>query len=173
MKRSLLLFSLVALMLLGCGRAATKRGQEPSRPPDAPTTPTTTAAKTYTLRLFGAPWCTNCKSDFPKINDALRVELTAEKPRVKAELFVTTGDTASQRPTQEIATAYRDFLKLDSTAHVDEWPWKKFREQVQQDRKLPAAVVLDSDNNVIKVFIPGPTTFIAEEIVAFIKGKLQ
>lgn len=174
MKKLLPLLGLIVFM--SCGKPP-KRGGEPVQPTPPPTEPTDPSVPTpggikLTLRLFGAPWCTNCKSDFPKINEALRNELTGANASVRGELYVETGETPSKPPTEDIAKSYRDFLKLEAVAYADDWPWKKFREQVQPDRKLPGAVVMDKDGNVLKVFIPGPTTFVAEEIVSFVKSKL-
>lgn len=169
MKRSLLHLLFTTLILLGCGKAATGPTDDPAKPP----TPPDGGGTKVTLRLFGAPWCTNCKAAFPQINAALKADLTKQNAAVKGEVYVTTGETPAQRPTPEIAAAYRDFLKMDFTPFADEWKWKKFQEQVQQNRELPAAVVMDKDGKVIKVFRPGPTTFVVEDVVAFVKSQLN
>lgn len=166
------LITIIALIsLISCGKPP-KRRSDPVTPPDNPTEPTPTPTPVETkliLRIFGAPWCTNCKTDFPKINEALAKELAAG---VRGEIYVETGTSPSVAPTAEDAQSYRDRVATNFSPFADEWPWKQFRKQVQPERKLPAAVVMDKDGNILKVFNPGPTTFVVDEVVAYVKSQL-
>src|SRR5688572_6755070 len=96
--------AVVFALVLACGKQTPppRGGDEPVTPP-GPSDP-----QAYTLVLFGAPWCTNCKSDFPKINEGLKAELASGK--VKGLMYVTTGKTSLSKPTDEIAVGYKDSL---------------------------------------------------------------
>jgi len=173
--RHLLALIVFALLSTSCGKLSLSR-QDPVRatpPPTGPTEPPDPGqpvpSKQITLRLFGAPWCTTCKDSFPEIRDALAAEF---KGAVRGELYLPTGVNPEDSPTQEVADAYRDFHKLPFSSHTDEG-WKVFKSQVQKDRRLPGAVVLDADGKILKAYKPGATTFQVPEIVSYVKGLLQ
>lgn len=155
--------------LVGCGKQQTGGSSQPTTPNPVPQD----GQSKYTLVLFGAPWCTNCKSEFPKINAALKTELTKAQPSLKGVLLITSNSTAAERPTQEAANAYRDFLKMDFSAAPDEWRCKKYKETLKLTScAIPAGVLLDDKGNVVLTFEPGETTFNAERVVSEVRSKL-
>ena len=166
--RHLVIATLLVLSLGSCGKS-TGTGGQPATPPAPPPG----AGDKVTLRLFGAPWCTDCKHDFPEIRDALAEELAKKDSRIYGELYITTANDANEAPNQAHSEAYRDFLKLPFAVVNDPWKWQTFKAQIQTDRRLPAAVVMDKDGNVLKVFKPGKTTFVVPEIVAYVKGLIK
>ncbi len=186
--RKILLVSLLFLaMALSCGKAPKLKG-DPVRPPDNP--PDNPGGPKYceemveakdpnpselkvNLRLFGAPWCSTCKHDFPEICKGLAADFAATPLRIRGELYVPTGANPVDQPDLQTTIAYRDYEKLPFFAFNDEWPWKTFRAQVQKDRLLPAAVVMDAEGKILRVFKPGPTTFQVPEILSYIKGLIE
>lgn len=171
MKSTWRVLVLAGLVLASCGEQRGGGGEPTTPPPTGPTTPTEAE---YTLVLFGAPWCTNCKSEFPKINEALKEELTKQGAKLAGSLLVTSNQTPAEKPSQEVANAYRDFLKLDFSAAPDEWRCKKYKELVKLTScAIPAGVLVDKNQNVVLTFEPGDTTFKAELIVPQVKSKLQ
>lgn len=161
--RNLLVIGVLALA--GCGQQTGGTGE--------PTTFPVPGDANYTLVLFGAPWCTNCKSEFPKINEGLKAELTSAK-KVNGLLLVTSNSNPAEKPTQEVANTYRDFLKMDFSAGADEWRCKRYKELVKLTScAIPAGVLLDKGGNVVLTFEPGDTTFKAETVVSQVKTKVQ
>ena len=157
------LYTLAFFLILGCGKnPPTAKQPVTSKQPQS--------LSPVSLIVFGAPWCKVCKKDLPKIDELLKSELTKSGSQLKGQLLVTTGSRPSQPPTEQIAKQYRDLLKISFDAGIDEWPWKKFRELVQEEEALPAAVVLYSEGKK-KVFLPGQ--FIAEEVATFVKDQLR
>jgi thiol-disulfide isomerase/thioredoxin len=122
-------------------------------------------APAVTLALFGAPWCSNCKVEFPQIQNLISQLAEPKFKRLALVLYVTTGATAQEQPTDDIAQRYKAVLNLSGTALADEWRWKKFRQYVGGGLVLPGAAVLDANGNVIKAFRAGAGTFIPSEIV--------
>lgn len=160
---------MVSFLLVGCGRQVTSGGGAPSTPP-----PTDPVKAKFTLVLFGAPWCTNCKSEFPKINEGLKGELTKPSALIQGSLLVTSNATPSEKPTQEAADTYRNFLKMDFSAAPDEWRCKKYKQWVKLTScAIPAGVLLDDKENVVLTFEPGATTFNSERVISEVKAKLQ
>jgi len=165
-------FGAVLLILLGvlsCGKQSYLRGRSGNlvNPPPGPKD-----SKHVSLIIFGAPWCSHCKTDFPEINTLLKNELTGRKRSVNGVMYVPTGNSAGEKPTQEAANQYRDFLKLDFEARIDEWPWKNFKKYIQNKPDLPAGIVFDEQGNVLKIFPPGKTTFVPQKIADFVKSQL-
>jgi len=165
--RQLILGVFIVLSLGSCGKAPSTGG-EPATPPGPGA-----AGDKVTLRLFGAPWCTECKHDFPILRDALASEFAKADSQIYGELYVPTGNDSLEPPSQVQTDAYRDFLKLPFTAINDPWKWQTFKAQVQDKRELPAAVIMDKNGVVLKVFKPGKTTFVVSEIVAYVKGLIK
>ncbi len=129
--------------------------------------------KDITLALFGAPWCSECKTAMP----AIQAELDALKPSVSAfvrtKLYVTTSANPSVPPTQQVADEYREAVHLKGTTEPDPWRWTHFRKWIGGSFTLPAAVVLNDGGEVLRVFRAGPTTFVPTEIVSAAVEAIQ
>lgn len=165
--RSIILVALFSFFLEGCGKVPRRHRGEPVTPPDTntPTDPGDPPEKKLVLRMFGAKPCGVCKTAFPEI----LAGISAELPLIQGEVYVPVGENWQDAPSDTITKDYRDHVNKDFAAVTDEG-WAAFRLQVQKDRKLPGIVVLDMQGNVLRVFKPGPTTFIVPEIVTYIKG---
>lgn len=146
--------AVAALGLFGCGKTQTQGGPAPK--------PTGRSQ----LILFGAGYCTTCKVRFPELATELAALPAAEREAIDVKLFVTSGDPASVRPTDELAKAYQQRVHLPGTAQADPWRWKNFRKLVGSNLEVPAAVVVDGSGKVARVFTAGDTTFVPQEIVA-------
>ncbi len=122
--------------------------------------------KTVTLALFGAPWCSECKTEMPAIQAEIDRLKASQRAFIDTVLYVTTSGNPSVPPTQEGAEQYREIVHIKGRALADEWRWKNFRQWVGGGFVLPGAAILDAQGNVIKAYRAGPTTFIPSEIVA-------
>ncbi len=152
--------------LLSCGQQTVTQKSDP-----------TDGSKQLSLVMFGAPWCEYCKTKFPTINEGLNAELTAKDARVKAILYVETGQSKLKPATQEEADGYRDLLKLTATAvaeqHLSGRKWKKYQEVFPgQDQLLPAAVLYDEKGTVLKLF-PATPAIEPQEIISAVKERLK
>lgn len=155
--------SCLASSLTGCGKRPVRAPGTPLSQPDP--IENADVETVATLVLFGAPWCANCKNEFPQIQS-----LIDQLPRERAEklgfvLYVTTGATAQDQPSDEIANKYKEVLALKAKAFPDEWRWKAFRKYVGGNLVLPGAAILDANGNVLKSFRAGAATFVPSEIV--------
>ncbi len=119
-----------------------------------------------TLALFGAPWCSECKTEMPAIQAELDKLSRTQASFVDVVLYVTTSGNPSVPPTQEVADQYRSVLHIKAKALPDEWRWKNFRRMVGGSFVLPGAALLDSSGNVVRAFRAGPTDFVPSEIVS-------
>jgi thiol-disulfide isomerase/thioredoxin len=129
--------------------------------------------KKVTLALFGAPWCSECKTDMPAIQAELDKLKASQRAFIDTVLYVTTSGNPSVPPTQEGAEQYRETVHIKGRALADEWRWKNFRQWVGGALVLPGAAVLDEQGNVLKAFRAGPTTFIPTEIVDYTVRSIE
>jgi thiol-disulfide isomerase/thioredoxin len=129
--------------------------------------------KTVTLALFGAPWCSECKTDLPAIQARLDALTNTQRAFIDVVLYVTTAANPSAPPTQEGAEQYLSAVHLKGRAFADEWRWKTFKKLVGGGFVLPGAAVLDSEGNVLRAYRAGPTTFVPGEIVDFALKSTQ
>lgn len=117
------------------------------------------------LLLFGAPWCTNCKHDFPIVRDRLNQAPAEKRLHLAVKMYVVTGAKVTDRPTAAVANAYRDFFGLSAEAIADPWRWTNFRKYVSDQMDLPGAAILDAESKLLRSFPAGPATFVPQEIV--------
>lgn len=143
-------FIIVGLIVLACGKEKVLQRGTPN--------------KAVTLMLFGAPWCQECKSDFPAMEKEFQALSAAHKDFLSMRLYVVTGPQATDRPTQQIADDYKAGLKLSAQSLPDEWRCKNYRTYVGNGCAIPAAAVVDANGKVIRSFRPG-ATFIPRDIV--------
>lgn len=146
--------ALVTVAVLGCGKSQTQSG--------GGGTPTGRSR----IVVFGAGYCTICKVRFPEIQALLDALPAAQRDAIDVELYVTAGDPASVRPTEEMALAYQARVKMKGTAKADPWRWQNFRRLIGTQLEVPAAAILDGSGRVQRVFTAGDTTFVPQEIVA-------
>lgn len=146
----------------GGGSGQTEQGEKEPPPGVAPQ---------FSLNLFGADWCTNCKSQFPEIQRLINALPAEKKAGFKLVLYaVESADSVAA--TEESAANYRDLLKLNATAIPDPWRWKTFRKWVG-GTQLPGAAVTDVNGKVLRSFRAGATTFVPAEIVNYTAGLEQ
>jgi thiol-disulfide isomerase/thioredoxin len=125
------------------------------------------STKSVTLALFGAPWCSECKTEMPAIQAQMNKLKNSQRAFIDVVLYVTTSGNPAVPPTQEVADQYKEIVHLHGKAYPDEWRWKNFRNWVGGGFVLPGAAVLDAQGNVLKAFRAGPSSFVPSEIVAF------
>ena len=174
MTKRLWLLTILVLALSGCGRYYA--GGQPARPPATPTPPPTNfVGKRTSLFLFGAGFCTKCKTQFPDINHKLTEMPAHQRGLLDLKLYYVAGDPSNVRPTQDLADGYRDsYLSLAVALPDLPWRWFTFRAMLPGVKlDVPAAVVLDEENQVIKRFTAGDTTFVPAEIVSFVESRLK
>lgn len=129
--------------------------------------------KSVKLALFGAPWCSECKTEMPAIQERLDRLSRTQLAYIDVTLYVTTAANPSVPPTQEIADSYLETVHVKGKALPDEWRWKNFKAWVGGSFALPGAAVLDAQGHVLKAWRAGPTTFVPGEIVDFAVKSTQ
>lgn len=173
MKYNFLLIMFV-LILYGCGKEATQDPHKITPDPTPPTPHKNDGKKSVTLMLWGAFWCANCKRELPEVQTQLKIRLGDDFENVKLQLWVPTGALPNEKPTIEVANQYRDKLKMEAEAFIDPWRWKTFRSYLKGVKTgMPAGVLLNENGEVLKIFIPGMTTFVPEEIVNSVAEGLK
>lgn len=98
---------------------------------------------TVVLAVFGAPWCGPCKKLIPQVDAEL-----GPLVGIDFRLYVTTGNTPSEPATEEVASSYRDQLKIRATPYADRG-WKYFREIVGSNLTVPSGAVLAPDGKIL------------------------
>ena len=149
-------------------------GKEVAGPTPPVTPPVTQNGEKVTLKLYGAFWCATCSKEIPEVMEMIRQKLGDKAELVRLELWVPTGTTAAQRPTEEIAEAYRSKLNIAANVHLDPWRWQTFRSNFPGARfSLPAAVLVDEKGREIEAFPPGSTTFVPSDIAAAVASSVN
>lgn len=121
--------------------------------------------------FFATPWCVYCHQYLPELQKLVDDRLSDQLDRFSVQVLIETGDSSSSRPTQEAADAYQTELGIRFPVSPDSWRWKTFRKYFpDEDLAIPASVVLDGDETVLKAFPPG--SFEPKELVDFIEGAL-
>lgn len=139
--RHVLSWAMLSLLLIGCdAQHAT------SSRPEAE------------LVLFSAPWCEPCKRQIPA---AVRA---ADGKASVTTVYVETGTSPSQPPTEASAAQYKEMLGIAVPVIPDVWHWKKFKQWVGKDLRVPAGVALSKDGKVLQKFNGG---HLAEEVGYF------
>lgn len=161
--RSILLMVTTLLLVTHCG----KKGN--LSPPDMHSD---TNTKSVTLLLWGAFWCPNCSKDIPEIQKRLK-NLNIEGS-YNLILYVPTGYNQLSKPTEEITKEYKEKIAFEGDALPDPWFWVTYKKYFpNHTEQVPAAVLLDENNNVIQLFPSGATTFVIEDIIGAILGALR
>lgn len=157
----------LALYLVGCGKAGKSIGG------DQPAPPPLFGAKA-TLVLFGAPPCSNCHRDFPAIKKVLDSYPAGDTERLAVLIVVETGTRWVDPPTQYIADQYATSLGLGGITRIPDGV-KNGRPSYQLYSELtgvphsmmalPAAAIVAKGGKVLKTFAAGGD-FVPEKIVA-------
>ncbi len=157
MRINLLIFAFIFLLTY-CGKI--NNSQFPKTQSDNNT-------KSVVLLIWGSFWCPNCSRDIPEIQK--RLKSLNVNGVYNLVLYVPTGYNQLSKPSLEIAQEYKNKIAFDGTALPDPWFWTTYKTYFPQYKEqVPAAVLLDENNNVIKLFPPGATTFVIEDIVGSI-----
>lgn len=107
--------------------------------------------------VFSAPWCAECNRELPELKQKYLNELSSsQQNRVKVTVYVVTGKTPGQVATQEVADEYGGSLNLPFTMLADKY-YKTYRTFFEEGNAIPAAVLLDDKQQVIKLYEPGST----------------
>jgi thiol-disulfide isomerase/thioredoxin len=152
---------LIAIILAGCSPVSyEKKGGEDPKP--LPTPPPGEESKVE-LYLFSAPWCGPCKEMHPEIERTLDV-------KIPVTLYVVTGWSSSQPPTEAIAAEYKKQMPLDFDFVPDPWKWTTYKKYLGTSLAIPGAVVL-VDGVLVKKFVPG--TFRAEQVTDYVESIVK
>lgn len=134
-----------------------------------PTDPTVQSA--LSVYVFSAPWCAECNRELPELKQKYLTELSsAQQNRVSVTVFVVTGKTPGQAATQEVAEEYGASLNLPFTMVADKY-YKTYRTFFEEGNAIPAAVLLNENKGVIKLYEPGSTDL--NDLFEKIKGYLN
>lgn len=165
----LFLFTLLVMscVILGCGREAISPvspdepipvpGPVPPGPtPPVPPLPPAPGQEKVIVAVFGAPWCSACKSGIPEVQRQLKKLPASKLAQIDFRLYVPTGANSGSRPTQAVADQYKQILHLDlATAYVDPYRWTNYQDWVGSYLAIPAAAILDEKLNVLRRYPPG------------------
>lgn len=149
--------------LFGCGKGggAGTQQQGGGNPP---------GKVAVSLYLFSAPWCVNCNSELPAINDQLKNLSSVQQAALSSVAYVVSGDQPSAPPTQQIADEYHQKLNVNFKFVADLPRYQEYRQFFSTGYDIPAAVVLDKNGQVLKKFAPG--TYRPEEVSNFVEAQL-
>jgi hypothetical protein len=143
------LLVLVGLILVSC-----QSGEGPGPDPIGPIPDPAVTVESAQLLIFSAPWCSPChqlhKEFIPQYNADEEL-----KAAVKVTVWVTTGNSSSQAPTQATADAYKAALKAPYEFLPDPWKWTTFKKYLGGSLAIPGGVVLDENGEVLQKFPPG------------------
>lgn len=141
------------LLLIGCGKEALP--PVTPVPPDPIPVPQPSPEKKVVLSVFGAPWCTPCKSALPKIQKELDALPVSERNAIEFRVYIETGPSNTTPPTQQDAERYKASLGLHSAiAIADPWKMQVFR-KYHSNLSIPAGVVTKLDGTALRAF-PAP-----------------
>lgn len=152
----------LGLILFSCGQAAVDS-------PD-PVIPPKPGAK-YQLNLFAAPWCVPCEDELKELKGIWETEPQATRDKLSVKIYVEEGANQGQQPSTEMTDAFKVRMGVEFVAVSDTWKWKTYRTFFKSGWNLPASVVLNDQNEVIKKFI-GPPKYTAQELMEYLRGVL-
>ena len=160
-------------LLFACGRYYA--GGQPVRPPVEPVTPPAIEGKRTTLTVFGAGFCSKCKTQFPELSQSISTMSAAEKKILDVKMYLVAGEPSNVHPTQDLADQYKDAHFTVANSFPDlPWRWANFKINMPGARlEVPAAVVSDENGQIIKRFPAGETSFVPAEIFAFIQSRIM
>lgn len=165
-----LILVVFALIAFGCGRY--EPAPDPYVPVPTPPGPCPAPTQKVIVAVFGAPWCSACKTQIPKLDGALKKLPADVLARVEFRFYVTTGSNSAVAPTQAEATAYRNSLHLSAQAMIDPWRWTNFKKWVGGALAIPGAAVLSGDEKLIRSF-RGGVSFDISDIVETARKSLK
>lgn len=145
MKQAVINVLVAVVMLAGCGKQTT---ENPVPPPVNPPPP---SHDTYTLRMWGAHWCTNCDSVIKGVSEELAEPLRSGK--LKLEIMVPpkklTGET-----TVDDVTKCKEKVKLEVTYTADS-KWELFKPSVSDKNfGIPAGALFDKNGKLVPYASP-------------------
>ena len=113
------------------------------------------------LFVFSAPWCEPChvlhRGLMGQVEKLTHVEVTT---------YVETGAGQNQQPTEASCKLYKEKLGASYAFVPDPWRSQLYKKYIGNSVIIPAAVVLDANNNVIRRFTAG--TFSANELLSYL-----
>lgn len=146
---------LVILALFGCTPVSAPKGGEEPKP-----LPPIEEIEKVELLLFSAPWCGPCKEMHPAIAKQLDVE-------IPVTLYVETGWTSSQQPSEAIAKEYKKQMGLDFDFVPDPWKWTTYKKYLGSQLAIPGAAVL-VNGELVKKFPAG--SFTAKQVTDYVES---
>lgn len=156
---------LAVFLLLACAPVSFEHKGEEEKP-----LPPEEKVENVQLYLFSAPWCGPCKEMHPEIGRQIKAAGISAK--VDVTLWVETGWTSQQQPTEQIAAEYQKQLGLpEFTFTPDPWKWLTFKKYMGPQLAIPGAAVLDPSDVLVKKFAPG--SFSAQHVVDYLKSILR
>lgn len=157
---------ILCTLLVACGK---EQGPGPiSGPPhDLPT------GQNVTLLLFGAPWCTSCKSKLPELQRLLHAQPPSIQSKLAVVFYVTSAASPGEPPTQGVADTYAEYLHLTATALPDPWRWQNFKKFIPGPMTVPAAAVLDAQGKRLRYYTASDTSFVPVEINRFVASQIS
>ncbi len=153
------------LLLAGCGR-------HELGPVDVEHEEFAAKPEKVIVAVFGAPWCSACKTQIPRLEAAILKLDKSIQERIDLRFYVTTGLNSNTAPNQDVADRYRNSLHLTALAYPDPWKWQNFRKWVGGEFVIPGAAVLDPKEKVLKSF-RGGATFEVSDISYAAKTAVQ
>lgn len=113
----------------------------------------TPSSSSLTLVLWGVPWCATCHKTIPQTQFKTKEMLGNDYSKVAFQLWVPTGNRPVDRPTLEVAEQFKEKLGIDAQVFIDPWHFTTYKQYFHDKTvTLPAAVLLDKDENVVALF---------------------
>lgn len=126
------------------------------------------------LLVFGAPWCEPCTEELKEFHHTLPKALGGLVARVQLQVYVVT-DVNKQEPDDQEVAEYAATMKaqhgIEFPMVKDKWPYEEYRKYFQRPGPIPANVVLDKDNNLLKAFKAG--TFKTADVINYLIDVLN
>lgn len=152
--RTFILSLMFCLSMSGCGKDAIAVDAPTPPAPVDPSEPT--LAPKVILAVFSAPWCGYCGPKLKEVQGQLNRLTAHERSLIDFRVYVVTGNDRNNPPSDTESIAYRNKLGISASAYSDPWRWSTFKKWLPKESfGIPAGVVLDHKENVLKRYSPG------------------
>lgn len=149
-------FFISSLLLLQCGRDRVGGGNPPVVPPAPTPSGDPGTLKKVQVFLFAAGYCGPCKVELPEVRDWYKGLSQKRKEQAQIRVYVTAGETPTEKPTQEYADSFGKRFDLPFEMKPDKFS-TECRKYYSGSCSVPATVVFNAQGKVSDIF-SGPVS---------------